>query len=137
MYNQPYNFNPYMQAQYNRMEQPMNNYQQMQSTVMSGQRPVMSGLNGKIVESIDVVKAMDIPMDGSISYYPLSDGTSIVTKQLQMDGTSRIVTYKRLIEEEKEDTRYITLADLDKVRNEIKEIKDLVINNVQQPVAND
>lgn len=137
MYNQPYNFNPYMQAQYNRMEQPMNNYQQMQSTVMSGQRPVMSGLNGKIVESIDVVKAMDIPMDGSISYYPLSDGTSIVTKQLQMDGTSKIVTYKRMIEEEKEDTRYITLADLDKVRNEIKEIKDLVINNVQQPVAND
>lgn len=137
MYNQPYNFNPYMQAQYNRMEQPMNNYQQIQSTVMSGQRPVMSGLNGKIVESFDVVKAMDIPMDGSISYYPLSDGTSIVTKQLQMDGTSKIVTYKRIIEEEKEDTRYITLADLDKVRNEIKEIKDLVINNVQQPVAND
>lgn len=126
MYNQAYNYNPYMQPQYNRMEQPINNYPQIQSPVMSAQRPVMSGLNGKLVESMDVVKAIDIPMDGSISYYPLSDGTAIITKQLQIDGTSKIVTYKRLIEEEKEESRYITVADFDVLHNEIKELKDLM-----------
>lgn len=141
MYNQPYNYNPYMQPQYNRMPNEMPSGYSQQSPVMSGQPFTSvqnrSALNGKIVESIDVVKAMDIPMDGSISYYPLSDATAIVTKQLQMDGTSRIITYKRVIEEEKEESRYITLADLDSLRNEIKEIKDLVINNVQQPTTND
>lgn len=129
MYNQPYNFNPYMQTQYNRIDQ--------QSPLMNGQRPPMTGLNGKMVDSVEVVKAMDIPMDGSVSYFPISDGSEIVTKQLQLDGTSKIVVYRKLVEEQKPENRYITLADFDTLRNEIKEIKDLVINNVQQPVTND
>ena len=36
-------------------------------------------LQGKSVESIDVVKAMDIPLDGSISYFPLTDGSAILS----------------------------------------------------------
>ena len=51
-------------------------------------------LLGKAVESIDVVKATDIPLDGSISYFPLTDGSAIVSKQLQNDGTSKIIVYK-------------------------------------------
>ena len=42
------------------------------------------GLLGKSVESIDVVKAMDIPLDGSTSYFPLTDGSAIVTKKYKM-----------------------------------------------------
>lgn len=56
------------------------------------QKPL--GLQGKTVDNIEVVKATDIPLDGSISYFPLVDGSSIVTKQLQPDGTSRMIVYK-------------------------------------------
>lgn len=52
------------------------------------------GLQGKSVDSVDVVKAMDIPLDGSISYFPLTDGSAIITKQLQQDGTSKTIIYK-------------------------------------------
>ena len=62
---------------------------QMQNTY---QKPL--GLQGKTVDNIEVVKATDIPLDGSISYFPLVDGSSIVTKQLMQDGTSRMIVYK-------------------------------------------
>ena len=56
------------------------------------QKPL--GLQGKTVDNIEVVKATDIPLDGSVSYFPLVDGSSIVTKQLMQDGTSRMIVYK-------------------------------------------
>lgn len=86
------------------------------------------GLQGKSVDSVDVVKAMDIPLDGSISYFPLTDGTAIVTKQLQADGTSKTVIYKPIQESEiKKDTpKYITEKELQEMlKEEPKDIKEL------------
>lgn len=91
-------------------------------------------LNGKQVESIDVVKAMDIPLDGSISYFPLADGSSIVTKQLGLDGVSKITIYKP-VNEEKAEIKYVTqkdideaiskidLSDLEDIKDDIKDLK--------------
>ena len=81
-----------------------------------------SVLNGKQVDSIDVVKATDIPLDGSISYFPIADGSAIVTKQLGMDGTSRITVYKPIVEESKT-VKYITDEDLKDIKSEIKSLK--------------
>lgn len=86
-------------------------------------------LNGKQVESIDVVKAMDIPMDGTISYFPLADGSSIVTKQLQMDGTSKTIVYKPILENQKEIPTYITKEDMEKA---IKDIDFSDIENLKE-----
>jgi len=72
------------------------------------------GLQGKVVDSLDVVKATDIPYDGSVSYFPLTDGTAIITKQLQQDGTSKVVIYKPMIDNEENKTKYITENDLEK-----------------------
>ena len=85
------------------------------------------GLQGKSVDSIDVVKAMDIPLDGSGSYFPLTDGTAIVTKQLQMDGSSKTVVYKPVeIDEPKQSVKNITTEQLDEAIKKIdnKELKD-------------
>lgn len=82
------------------------------------------GLLGKVVDSIDVVKAMDIPLDGSISYYPLSDGTAVVSKQLQMDGTSKVVVYKPIQEENKKKIEFATLGELQDVLNDLQDLKD-------------
>lgn len=55
---------------------------------------------GKIVDSMDAVKAIDIPMDGNIYYFPKADGTEIYGKQWQQDCTTRILTYKPVLDAE-------------------------------------
>lgn len=87
-------------------------YQQPNDLFNTVQRS--SVLNGKQVDSMEVVKAIDIPLDGSVSYFPLVDGSAIITKQLQNDGTSKIVTYKPEKLEEKENIVYVTKELLDK-----------------------
>ena len=89
--------------------------------------PVQTGLLGKTVESIDVVRAMDIPLDGSISYFPLSDGSGIITKQLQSDGTSKLVVYKPTVDEKEETIKYATIEDIQDAINDldISDIQDI------------
>lgn len=91
-----------------------------------------NGLLGKTVDSIEVVKATDIPLDGSISYFPLSDGSAIISKQLQMDGTSKMVVYKPMVEKVKEQPKYVTVEqlqkeiekiDLTEIKEEIEDLK--------------
>ena len=91
------------------------------------QPPSPSGLLGKAVESIEVVKAMDIPLDGSISYFPLTDGTAIVSKQLQTDGTSKTTIYKPYEEDSNDVIRFATLEDIEEAISEIdlSDIQDL------------
>lgn len=116
--------NPYNQVYYGRPSygyqfQPMPMQQvpqQISQVPQMQQQPAqpMIGLQGKSVDSIDVVKAMDINLDGSISYFPLTDGTAIVTKQLQMDGTSKVVIYEpvKAKSEQQEQPKYLTAEEL-------------------------
>lgn len=100
----------------------MNNFQNT-GTV---RQPVTSqlGLFGKVVDSPDVVKVTDIPLDGSTSYFPLTDGSAILTKKLQLDGTSKITVYKPVIEEEKSTPMYVTFDDLKDIKEQIKDIEN-------------
>lgn len=128
------NFGMYGNRNFGYPYQPNQNMQQPQQPIQPIQ-PITTnlGLQGKSVDSLDVVKAMDIPLDGSISYFPLTDGTAIVTKQLQPDGTSRTIIYKPIDAEQIKDLpKYITDEDLDKalkkidntnLKDEIKTIK--------------
>lgn len=104
----PYNpYNPYYNYTQQSQQVPRQNPQtyKLQTNIV---------LQGKVVDSLDVVKATDIPYDGSISYFPLTDGTAIITKQLQQDGTSKMVIYKPISDNEKESVKYITENDLEK-----------------------
>lgn len=65
----------------------------------------MNGLNGKFVDSIESVKATDVMMDGSIMFFPATDGKAIYTKQLQADGTSRVLTYTVAEQAQTEDNK--------------------------------
>lgn len=132
-------YNSYTQPQmprYNPQYQPYNNQQmqsQMQQPTMQNYTPQtvqIQGLQGKTVDSVDVVKAMDIPLDGSVSYFPLVDGSAIVTKQLQQDGTSKTVIYTPNLEKKSSDPKpkYVTVEEVNKMINENypnKEIKEL------------
>lgn len=123
-----YNNNNYYQPPRNLGVQP--NYQQpiyqpMYQAPIS--QPTSSGLQGKIVDSIETAKNQDIQLDGSISYFALTDGTAIVSKQLQADGTSKTTIYRPINEENVELPKYATLDDIKKEINNIdlSEIDDL------------
>lgn len=130
MYNN-YN-NPYLN-QYQAVPRFQPSFEPMQ-TQYQQQMPKASVLQGKSVDSIEVVKATDVPFDGSTSYFPLTDGSAIITKQLQNDGTSKITIFKP-VNEQKEKIEYIThkdlesalndlnLDELDDIKEDIKEIK--------------
>lgn len=113
------NYNPYYQQP--RYSQPMPPTQvSEQPQYVQPMQPFIKpvGLQGKQVDSVDVVKATDVPFDGSVSYFPLTDGSAIVTKQLQSDGTSKIVVFKP-VDVQKEETHYLTQDDLKNALNEL------------------
>lgn len=117
-----YNTNPYMNYgnYYNQQPQQQTMQQNLYRTPM--------GLQGKQIDSLDVVKATDIPLDGSISYFPLADGTAIATKQLMQDGTSKITIFKPIEEENPtQQIKYVTENDLKEQLSNFnsKDIKDI------------
>ena len=88
-YMQPPQINPYMQRveqlqQYQQAIQPQNQF----STL------------GKMVESIEMVKATDIPMDGNMYYFPKADGSELYSKQWLANGQTRILTFKPVLDDE-------------------------------------
>lgn len=100
--NQPYqqqyiNSQPYM----DRLAQLQ---QQAQQPVQQPIAPAQNFLNGKIVDSMDAVKATDIPMDGNMYYFPKADGTEMYAKHWLPNGTTEIITYKPQIGKENSDT---------------------------------
>lgn len=125
MYNQ---YNPYINRFYGQQQanlpQPMDLPMQQQNTPQMALNR-QNILYGKQVDSLEVVKAIDIPLDGSISYFPLANGSAIVTKQLQQDGTSKITIYEP--KTQKEDMKFATIEDIDKRLEKLgfSEIDDL------------
>lgn len=86
MINQP---NPYMDR--------LSQLQSMQQNMASQQ--AFSPL-GKIAESVETVRATDIPIDGNAYYFPKADGSAIYTKRWLPNGTTEIMTYAPVIETE-------------------------------------
>ena len=129
MYNQPMQQqNPYMQR--------MENLQQFQQAIQQPVVPTqMSGVNqfaplGKIVESVDMVKATDIPMDGNMYYFPTADGSSIFGKRWLANGQTQIMAFKPISDNEPNNSslnvneiKFEPILDLlDTLQNDIKEL---------------
>ena len=137
MYNNQFGYNPYYQPIMPNNQQ----FNAQQSIAQNNQTTALNNaqnrqlLNGKLVDSIEVAKNVDYPLDGSISYFPTIDGTAIVTKQLKQDGTSKTIIYKPFEEKEMPKTEYVTmedlkkaisefdLSDIDDLKDEVKELK--------------
>ena len=125
--------NPYTQMN-NMYAQPNNPYADrmnfLQNYQQSLQQPIvptqMSGANqmsalGKMVDSIDVVKATDIPMDGNSYYFPKADGTEVYCKQWLQNGTTRILTFRPVFDDNpnnvSSDTEKLKIGLSDEVTN--------------------
>ena len=93
-------YNPQMQMQQN-PTMYMDRLSQLHAQQMQqSQMPVSNQFAplGKMVDSVEVVKATDIPMDGNMYYFPKADGTEIYAKKWLANGTTEVLTYKPHIE---------------------------------------
>ena len=88
----------YQPMQPDRLSQLQQFQQSLQPTQMSASNKLMT--LGKIVDSVDVVKATDVPMDGNMYYFPKADGTEIYAKQWLQNGQTRILTFKPQFDDE-------------------------------------
>lgn len=79
-----------------RLSQLQNQYNQVNpyNQPMTQQPQQMAVLNGQMVGSLDEVKGKDVDLSGNPTWYPKVDGTEVYRKQLQPDGTSKILTYR-------------------------------------------
>ena len=87
--NYPYNYsfgvNPYLQ------QQPSYSYQQAPAAPNS-----TNILNGKIVDSEDMVKATEVPI-GGFGIFPKADLSEIYIKSWNNNGTTNLITFKPYI----------------------------------------
>lgn len=141
-----------MYGNYNNLysnQQPLNNsmmgYQdrmaQLQQQYNIPQQYVQqtnNSLQGKIVDSIDVVRATDIPMDGNCYYFPKADGSEVYAKRWLPSGNTEVIVYKPSIEEAnvKEVDNRSSLEEvtnrLDSIDERIGKIEKSLTNNRQQ-----
>lgn len=101
-------------------------------------------LQGKVVDSLDVVKATDIPMDGNCYYFPKADGTEVYAKRWLPTGKTEVVVYKPSMEEKADSTSNVEVQSqslYNDVMNKLNGIderlgkmeKSLGSRNVQMP----
>ena len=136
-YMNPYYFqnNPAFQQQ--QMYNPMAPYQdrlnQMQAqynqqSIIQQNQPI--GLNGEIVDSIDVVKAKNVDMSGQPTFYPKSDLSEVYVKRLLADGTSQIVTYKAVQPKESNPVGAKTYVDVQVLNTMLGQMKSEILQSV-------
>jgi hypothetical protein len=73
--------------------EPAQNYMQPLQSVP--QQPIQQfGINGKVVPAVENITANDVPMDGSVAFFPKQDMTEIYAKSWNADGTIRTIVFK-------------------------------------------
>lgn len=90
----PQYYNPLAQVQNRAIDYQQNipnNYQQNQ---------IVQGINGKIIAEMSQITANDVPMDGSVAFFPKQDLSEVYAKSWNADGTIRTVTYKPVLDNE-------------------------------------
>ena len=70
----------------------MQNIQRFQQPQQPDQ--MQQGIFGKVVQSQDSIVANDVPMNGSVAFFPKSDLSEIYAKQWSADGTISTMVFK-------------------------------------------
>lgn len=104
--NNPYQAVPMMNNSYMQSQNPymdrmnfLQNYQQslQQQPMQMNQQPMpqqIAGINGRIVQAVENINANEVPMDGSMAFFPKQDMSEIYVKGWNADGTIRTIVYK-------------------------------------------
>lgn len=91
------------------------------------QSPMVSNLQGKVVDGIEIVKATDVPF-GSFSVFPKGDFGEIYLKTWNNNGTTQIITYKPAVEEEtKKEEPNLILEKINNIENQLTDLINKVV----------
>lgn len=91
--------NPYM----DRMNFLQNYQQSLQQPAAGIQMPLTNqqampqqpaGINGRIVQAVENINANEVPMDGSMAFFPKQDLSEIYVKGWNANGTINTIVYK-------------------------------------------
>ena len=128
-YQVPMMNNPYMQPQNPYMDRMnfLQNYQQnlqqpLVPTSMSGANQQampqqIVGINGRMVQAVETINPNEVPMDGSVAFFPKQDLTEIYAKSWNADGTIRTLTFKPVLNDKTD----ILSGDTEKLEFDLSE----------------
>lgn len=68
--------------------------EQIQPQVQQPMPQQIAGINGRIVQAVENINANEVPMDGSMAFFPKQDMSEIYVKGWNADGTIRTIVYK-------------------------------------------
>ena len=111
MINNPYQTAPMMNNNYMPMQNSyadrmnfLQSYQQSLQQPMAGtqmslanQQPMpqqAAGINGRVVQAVENINANEVPMDGSMAFFPKQDLSEIYVKGWNANGTINTIIYK-------------------------------------------
>lgn len=108
-YQQPMmNYTPnYGAYQYN----PMASYQRYQ------QPEPAQGISGRVVQAVETINPNEVPMDGSVAFFPKQDMSEIYVKGWNTDGTIRTLTFKPVLNDKAD----ILSGDTEKLEFDLSE----------------
>lgn len=108
-YQQPMmNYTPnYGTYQYN----PMASYQRYQ------QPEPTQGISGRVVQAVETINPNEVPMDGSVAFFPKQDLTEIYAKSWNADGTIRTLIFKPVLNDKTD----ILSGDTEKLEFDLSE----------------
>lgn len=95
---------------------PYNNFQIPQQTQQSNNQ--MQTICGKMVDSVDIVKASEVPI-GGYGVFPKADFSELYIKTWNNDGTTRIISFKPF--EQKSESESI-LSRLDELEKKVEKL---------------
>ena len=128
-YQAPMMNNPYIQSQNPYMDRMnfLQNYQQnLQQPLVPTSMPganqqampqQIAGINGRIVQAVENINANEVPMDGSMAFFPKQDMSEIYVKGWNADGTIRTLTFKPVLNDKTD----ILSGDTEKLEFDLSE----------------
>ena len=120
-----YNNYPYTQGQMPSMQYPTYTTQSYPQGTAAPQT-----LNGKIVDSEDVVRATEVPI-GGYGIFPKADLSEIYVKSWNNNGTTSLITFQPIVQKQTSNTDSLSpvLNRLSELENKIDMILNLKSNN--------
>lgn len=127
MINNPYQTTPMMNNNYMPMQNPyadrmnfLQNYQQslQQQPMQMNQQPIPQqtvGINGRVVQAVENINANEVPMDGSMAFFPKQDLSEIYVKGWNANGRIKTIVYKPYTESDGNNVSNLT-ADIENTK---------------------
>lgn len=144
MINNPYQTAPMMNNNYMPVQNPyadrmnfLQNYQQslQQQPMQMNQQPIpqqIAGINGRVVQTVENINANEVPMDGSMAFFPKQDLSEIYVKGWNANGRIKTIVYKPYTESDGNNVSNLT-ADIENAKFSLSdESTQLFLNKFEE-----